>query len=71
MLEDFKCPAYDTASRVFEKQCPGWLPVRELRAVNVNSNSDGWNVNANSVDDPNRWNDDNRVFSRNCCVSPA
>jgi len=42
-----------------------------LRTVNVNWNDDGWNVNANSVENPNRWNDGNRVFSRNCCFSPA
>lgn len=35
-----------------------------LRAVNVNWNDDGWNANANVLDD-NRWNDDNQVFSRN------
>jgi len=37
-----------------------------LRAVNVNWNDGGWNVNANSVENPNRWNDGNQVFSRNC-----
>ncbi len=42
-----------------------------LRAVNVNWNGDGWNVNANSVENPDRWNDGNRVFSRNCCFSPV
>jgi len=42
-----------------------------LRAVNVNWNDDGWNVNANSVENPNRWNDGNQVFSRNCYFSPA
>jgi hypothetical protein len=36
-----------------------------LRAVNVNWNDDGWNVNANSVENPNRWNDGNQAFSRN------
>ncbi|MEA3323516.1 MAG: hypothetical protein U9Q12_04815 [Patescibacteria group bacterium] len=40
-----------------------------LRAVNCNWNGDGWNVNANSVDDPNEWNDGNRVFSRNSSIS--
>ena len=45
--------------------------TRTLRAVNVNWNDDGWNVNANSVSNPNRWNDGNRVFSRNCCISLA
>jgi len=40
-----------------------------LRVVNVNWNDDGWNVNANALDD-NRWNDDNRVFSHNYCYSP-
>jgi len=38
--------------------------------VNVNWNDDGWNVNANALDD-NRWNDDNQVFSRNYWSSPA
>ncbi len=38
-----------------------------LQAVNVNWNDDGWNVNANSTSNPNRWNDDNQVFSRNYC----
>ena len=41
-----------------------------LRAVNVNWNDDGWNVNANSVENPNEWNDGNQVFSRNCWFSP-
>ena len=36
-----------------------------LRAVNVNWNDDGWNVNANSVENTNDWNAGNRVFSRN------
>ena len=39
--------------------------------MNVNWNGDGWNVNANSVENPNAWNDGNRVFSRNCYVSLA
>lgn len=34
-----------------------------LGAVNANWNSDGWNVNANSVDNPNKWNDGNQVLS--------
>ena len=38
----------------------------DLRAVNVNWNDDGWNVNANAVTNPNEWNDGNQVFSRNC-----
>jgi len=42
-----------------------------LRAVNVNWNDDGWNVNANSVENPNRWNEGNQVFSRNYCFSPV
>jgi len=33
-----------------------------LRAVNVNWNDDGWNVNANSVENSNEWNAGNRVF---------
>jgi len=42
-----------------------------LWAVNVNWNSDGWNVNANSVANPNEWNDGCQVFSRNCYFSSA
>ena len=43
-----------------------------LWAVNANWNSDdgGWNVNANSVENPNRWNDGNRVVSRYSFLSP-
>ncbi|GEM_PF-1853637 len=41
-----------------------------LRAVNVNWYDDGWNVNANPVENPNRWNDGNQVFSRNSSLSP-
>ena len=38
-----------------------------LWAVNANWNADngGWNVEANSVTNPNRWNADNQVVSRN------
>jgi hypothetical protein len=50
-------------------------PVHEnepvLRTVNVNWNDDGWNVNANSITNPNTWNDDNQVFSRNSCILPS
>ena len=42
------------------------IPV--LRAVNVNWNDDGWNVNANSVENSNEWNAGNQVFSRNYCI---
>lgn len=37
----------------------------ELRAVHVNCYDDGWYVDAYSVTDPDRWNDGDRVFSRN------
>lgn len=50
---------------------PAYEKSAVLRAVNVNWNDDGWNVNANSVENPNRWNADNRIFSRNYCVSPV
>ena len=33
--------------------------------MNVNWNGDGWNVNANLVSNPYRWNAGNQVFSRN------
>ncbi|MEK9179986.1 MAG: hypothetical protein AAB897_01060 [Patescibacteria group bacterium] len=76
-----RCPEYYTTSRdwlrVFppniKKRWRGWAHVREwlvLRTVNVNWNGDGWNANANALDD-NRWNDDNQVFSRNSYGSPA
>ncbi len=43
-----------------------------LWAVNANWNADngGWNVEANSVENPNRWNDGNQVLSRYSCLSP-
>ena len=40
-----------------------------LRVVNVNWYDDGWNLNANSVENPNRWNAGNQAFSRNYCFS--
>lgn len=42
-----------------------------LRAVNVNWNGDGWNVNANSVTNPNEWNAGNRVFSAIVAFLPS
>lgn len=42
-----------------------------LWSVDCNWNDDGWNVNADSVDNPNDWNDGNRVFSRNFYISLA
>ena len=45
---------------------------RLLWAVNANWNDDnGWNVNANSVENPNRWNADNQVFGCDYFLSPA
>jgi len=44
-----------------------WVVVQsELWAVNCNWNADNryWNVNANPVTNPNEWNADNQVFSR-------
>jgi hypothetical protein len=41
-----------------------------LWAVNANWNSDGLNVEANSLDNPNDWNADNRFLSRNSIFSP-
>lgn len=35
-----------------------------LRTVSVNWYGDGWHVGANSVGDPYRWGDGDRVFSR-------
>ena len=46
--------------------------LRVVWAVNANWNSgNGWNVEANSVDNPNRWNADNQVFSRYPYLSSA
>ena len=36
-----------------------------LRAVLCNWRGDGWLVHANSIEDPRRWLDGDRVFSRN------
>jgi hypothetical protein len=46
------------------------LCTKRLWAVNANWNADndGWNANANSVDNPNRWNAGNQVVSRNFLV---
>lgn len=46
--------------------------TKRLWAVNANWNSGngGWNVNANSVENPNRWNDGNQVVSRYSFLSP-
>jgi hypothetical protein len=40
--------------------------------VNANWNADnsGWNVNANSVTNPNEWNTGNQVLSRHYDISP-
>ena len=39
--------------------------------VNANWNSDGWNLNVYSVENPNEWNADNQIISRNYCFSPV
>ncbi len=44
--------------------------AHKLWAVNANWNGDGWNVNANSVENPNRWNADNEFVSRYSFLSP-
>jgi len=41
-----------------------------LRRVHAYWDGHGWNVNANSVDDPNRWHAGNIVVSRNCYFLP-
>ena len=38
--------------------------------MNANWNDDGWNVEANPVSNPNKWNTDNRVVSRYFLSSP-
>ena len=44
-----------------------------LWAVNANWNADndGWNVEANSVENPDRWNAGNQVVSRNSYLFPS
>lgn len=46
--------------------------THELWAVhaNWNADNDGWNVEANSVTNPNKWNADNQVVSRYSFLSP-
>ena len=41
-----------------------------LWAVNANWNDDGWNVEANSVSNPNEWNAGNEFLSRYPFLSP-
>lgn len=43
----------------------------ELWAVNANWYDDGWNLNANSVENPNPWNAGNQVCSRNSYLPSA
>lgn len=47
--------------------------IFSIWAVNANWNSDDryWNVEANSVENPNRWNDGNQILSRYCFLSSA
>ena len=68
-----RCPEYNSACHGLaggDADDPMYDNAGVLRTVNVNWNDDGWNVNANSVENPNRWNDGNQVFSRNCWFSP-
>lgn len=44
--------------------------AHKLWAVNANWNGDGWNVNANSIENPNRWNVGNEFVSRYSFLSP-
>jgi hypothetical protein len=44
---------------------------RVLRAVGVNWHVDGWNVLADSVEHPRRWNDGDQVFSRNSVLESS
>jgi hypothetical protein len=47
------------------------IHTERLRAVNANWNSDSWNLNANELHDPNEWNADHHVVSRNSYFSSA
>lgn len=67
-------PEQDSALRVFKGWWHGWRGVHRwcvLWAVNGNWNDDGWNFNANPLDNPNSWNDGNQFLSRNSSLSPA
>src|SRR3989344_8943659 len=44
--------------------------TRVLGAVNANWNDDGWNVEANSLDNPNEWNPGNEFLSRYSLLYP-
>ncbi len=48
-----------------------YTKIGVLRAVNANWNDDGWNVNANSVENTNDWNAGNRVFSETLILLPS
>lgn len=73
-LEDFHVPN-KIQSREYSRDggVDGFLyeNAGDLRTVNCNWNDDGWNVNANSVENPNKWNAGNQVFSRNSSISPV
>lgn len=49
------------------------LRTNVLWAVNANWNADndGWNVEANSIENPNRWNAGNQVVSRDSYLFPS
>ena len=69
-----RCPEYNSACHGLaggDADDPMYDNAGVLRTVNVNWNDDGWNVNANSVENPNRWNDGNQVFSRNSVLESS
>jgi hypothetical protein len=65
-----RCPKYDSTLRNYQRAVARIGACTRvggmLRTVNVNWNDDGWNANANALDD-NQWNDGNQVFPRNYC----
>src|SRR3989344_470847 len=71
MLEDFEVPHTIQRHRVFEPQWYRWFGAQVRWAVNGNRNDDGWNVNRNSVDNPNPWNAGRLLVSRNSFLPPA
>jgi len=60
-------------SREYSKDSGTEGILYRIWAVNVNWDSfnGGWNVNANSVENPNRWDDGNQVFSKLSSFNPS
>lgn len=60
----------ESIRRVVERMARRTIALWAVNA-NWNSDNDGWNIEANSVTNPNKWNADNQVVSRYPFLSPS